>query len=142
MQVLQYQQKLFFAFLLNASLEIIALRQTKPLRYLCRMHKNNFFCGLETLKIIALVTQILLKKKCFLNLPHWAKWIYFFCKTHKYRKFLLFSAKKMTRLESYCIVDAACLWWVLYCKTLIGAHSEWCSARKNFNWTWQAFEVL
>ena len=43
MQVLQYQQKLFFAFLLNASLEIIALRQTKPLRYLCRMHKNNFF---------------------------------------------------------------------------------------------------
>ena len=62
MQVLQCQQKLFFAFLLNASLEIIALRQTKPLRYLCRMHKNNFFCGLETLKIIVLVTQILLKK--------------------------------------------------------------------------------
>ena len=62
MQVLQCQQKLFFAFLLNASLEIIALRQTKPLRYLCMMHKNIFFCGLETLKIIVLVTQILLKK--------------------------------------------------------------------------------
>ena len=43
MQVLQWQQKRFFAFLLNASLEIIAPRQTKPLRYPCMMQKNNFF---------------------------------------------------------------------------------------------------
>ncbi len=73
MQVLQWQQKLFFAFLLNASLEIIALRQTKPLRYLCLMHKNNFLLRARNFENNCTRDSNLTEKKCFLNLAPWAK---------------------------------------------------------------------
>ena len=132
MQVLQCQQKLFFAFLLNASLKIIALRQTKPLRYLCVMHKNNFFCGLETLKIIVLVTQILLKKM-FPQPSTLSEVNLFFLQNPQISQIFVFFSKKMKHVESYCKVDTASPQCVLVCKDLFEARCEYSSRIRMWN---------